>query len=402
MVARAGMHAVKAHSPGWFALFRIGFGAWLAWQFAALAPWASELFVRGGSAAGPGAGLGLCVAGATLGALLAAGWRRVWVAPALWLTWAVLHNLNPLIITPATAYVGLLLLLLALVPDGEPLRWRGRKIAPTDWAMPAGVFWGAWFLMAANYSCIGFAKLLSPSWLDGTAFARVLHDPIARPGVTRDLALALPGWAQTAFTWATVAGQAAFLPLCLTSRGRVVAWCAMVGMHLGLWTLMNFGELTAGMLWLHAFTFDPEWLPPRARVGRQPVLLYDGECGLCNATVRFLLREDAGGVLRFAPLQGKFGQAALRRLGLPTADFDSIVFLPDADGDVRRLRTAGVLDTLGTLGGVWRVAAVAGCVVPAPIRDAGYRIVARLRYRLFGEYKPTPLPDAAWAARFLD
>ncbi|MBC8009004.1 MAG: DUF393 domain-containing protein [Burkholderiales bacterium] len=136
-------------------------------------------------------------------------------------------------------------------------------------------------------------------------------------------------------------------------------------------------------------------------MGRRPVLLYDGECGLCNAVVRFLLREDATGVLRFAPLQGAFGQATLRRLGLPTADFDSLVFLPDADGDVHQLRTAGALAVLDVVGGVWRAAAKIGRVVPAPIRDAGYKIVARLRYRLFGEYVPTPLPDAGWAGRFI-
>lgn len=397
MDARAGLHAVKPHSPGWFALLRIGFGAWLAWQFTALAPWADELFARGGAV---WIWVAVCATGAGLGALLAAGWRRVWVSLALWSLWAVLHNRNPLIVTPATAYVGFLLVLLALVPDGECWRWRGRKISPSDWAMPMGVFAGAWFLMAANYSCIGLAKLVSPSWLDGTAFVRVLHDPLARPGLARDFALALPGWAHAAITWGTVAAQAAFLPLCCTRRGRLVAWCVMVAMHLGLWALMDFSELTQGMLWLHAFTFDPEWLPPRARVGR-PVLLYDGDCGLCNAVVRFLLREDATGVLRFAPLQGEFGQATLRRLGLPTADFDSVVFLPDADGDVFRLRTAGVLAVLDLVGGAWRVAATITRVVPASIRDAGYKVVARLRYRLFGEYVPADLPDAAWARRFI-
>jgi len=131
-----------------------------------------------------------------------------------------------------------------------------------------------------------------------------------------------------------------------------------------------------------------------------PVLLYDGECGLCNAVARFLAREDVTGVLRFAPLQGPFGQEALKRCGLPRENFDSLVFLPDADGVVYRLRTAGVLEVLDALGGIWRLAGKALWVVPGPIRDLAYRLIARLRYRLFGAYVPTPLPETL-ARRFI-
>ncbi len=397
------LHAVKRHSPGTFALFRIGFGTWLAWQFAALAPWAGELFSSDG-VPGHAAWAGWfggawwwaiwCVAGAVLGILLAAGWRRIWVAPALWLAWAVLYNRNPLLVTPATAYVGFLLIMLALVPEGEAWRWRGSRTPDTEWAMPLGVFAGAWFLMAANYSCIGLAKMGSPSWRNGTAFWYVLHDPMARPGFWRDLALGLPAWVLALITWGTTVAQAAFLPLCATPRGRKWAWSLMVLMHFGLLGVMNFTELTAGMLWLHVFTFDPEWIPARGRSGRQAVLLYDGECGLCNAVTRFLAREDTTGVLRFAPLQGRFAQEALKRCGLPRENFDSLVFLPDADGEIYRLRTAGALEVFDALGGIWRPVGRAARLVPGPIRDLAYRLVARLRYRLFGPYVPVPLPEA--------
>ena len=132
-----------------------------------------------------------------------------------------------------------------------------------------------------------------------------------------------------------------------------------------------------------------------------PVLLYDGACGLCNALVRFILRRDRAARLRFAPLQGAYGQAALRRLGLPTTDFDSLVFLPRGESGPGLSRTAGALAVLGELGGGWaRVARLLG-VVPAPLRDALYRLVARTRYLVFGRYRPTPLPNPAWAERFI-
>lgn len=133
------------------------------------------------------------------------------------------------------------------------------------------------------------------------------------------------------------------------------------------------------------------------------MLLFDGACGLCNAVVQFLLRRDREAVLRFAPLQGEVGQATLRRLGLPTADFDSMVFLPDATGESYRLRSDGVVAVLQVLPGPGGWARVGRWLerVPASWRDVGYRVVARMRYRLFGPYVPRPLERAEWAERIL-
>jgi len=61
----------------------------------------------------------------------------------------------------------------------------------------------------------------------------------------------------------------------------------------------------------------------------KPVLLFDGECGLCHALVVFMLRRDRCGVLTFAPLQGRTAQAFLIQHGLKTADFDSLVYVAD-------------------------------------------------------------------------
>jgi predicted DCC family thiol-disulfide oxidoreductase YuxK len=135
---------------------------------------------------------------------------------------------------------------------------------------------------------------------------------------------------------------------------------------------------------------------------RTPLLMYDGTCGLCNACVRLLLRIDKQAKLRFAPLQGVTAQATLRERGLPTEDFGSLIFVPDfprKDGPHHR-RTEGVLRVFEELGGGWRVIAWLR-VIPGWLRDPLYKIVARLRYRLFGEYRPRPLKKAEWAMRFL-
>lgn len=135
-----------------------------------------------------------------------------------------------------------------------------------------------------------------------------------------------------------------------------------------------------------------------------PVLLYDGECGLCNALMRFMLKHDRRGVLLFAPLQGRTGQAFLRSRHLNTVDFDSVVFVEDlgrADTGFE-VRSTGALRALGELGGFYgRVARVLG-VIPASLRDVVYKLIARVRYRIFGPYRPTPLPNPEWVRRILE
>jgi predicted DCC family thiol-disulfide oxidoreductase YuxK len=136
---------------------------------------------------------------------------------------------------------------------------------------------------------------------------------------------------------------------------------------------------------------------------RQPVLLYDGECGLCNGVVLFMLRHDRAGRLRFAPLQSAQGQDFLQSQGLPTSDFGSLVFVPDwvrpARGDYL-VRTDGALAAFAELDRPWR--ALSGLrVVPRVLRDAVYKLISKTRYALFGQYTPGPLPDPSWEKRFL-
>ena len=121
---------------------------------------------------------------------------------------------------------------------------------------------------------------------------------------------------------------------------------------------------------------------------RTPVLLYDGTCGLCNGVVRLLLRIDRKGRLRFAPLQSSPAQDYLRSEGLPTADFDSLVFV--------------VLDACAAAeaGGAGRALAWLR-FVPAVVRDAAYRLVSKSRFAIFGEYKPRALPNPEWEGRFI-
>jgi len=134
-----------------------------------------------------------------------------------------------------------------------------------------------------------------------------------------------------------------------------------------------------------------------------PVLLYDGTCGFCADSVQLVLRHDRRRTLRFASLQGAFG-AAVRARHPELARADTVVWVdPPSDGRGERvlLRSDAALKVAAYLGGWFHLARVAA-ILPRPLRDAAYDLVARHRHQLSGDGPSclVPAPDAR--ARFLD
>ena len=130
-----------------------------------------------------------------------------------------------------------------------------------------------------------------------------------------------------------------------------------------------------------------------------PLLLYDGHCALCNGWVRFLLRVDRGGAMRFAPLQGETG-TAFRARHSSLEGVDSMVLVEPKGSEERvSVRSTAVLRVLRYLGWPWKVGLI-GYLLPREIRDSLYDVVAWWRYRLFGRYDACPLPPAEARHRF--
>ncbi len=130
--------------------------------------------------------------------------------------------------------------------------------------------------------------------------------------------------------------------------------------------------------------------------GTHPVLFFDGVCGLCNRTVDSLIRRDRAGVLRFAPLQGQTASGLV-----PAEDVASLntVVLVDHGGTHRR--SDAIVRVLRHLGGRYRIVAGLLAAIPRPVRDFGYRIVAKSRYRVFGKKESCRLPTPEERGRFL-
>jgi predicted DCC family thiol-disulfide oxidoreductase YuxK len=132
-----------------------------------------------------------------------------------------------------------------------------------------------------------------------------------------------------------------------------------------------------------------------------PILLYDGVCGLCSRLVKFVLKRDASGHFRFASLQSDFASRILRQQGLDPDDLDT-VYLVQEPGQRLTARSDAVISVLRGLGGFWRAAAVLLRALPKSLRDWGYDVVAHNRYRIFGKHDTCLLPEGKYRDRFLD
>ena len=135
-----------------------------------------------------------------------------------------------------------------------------------------------------------------------------------------------------------------------------------------------------------------------------PIILYDGVCGLCNRFNQFVLKRDPDDRFRFASQQSDFAAKVLRRHGINPGDLDTVYLVLDYAQPGERLlaRSDAAMSVLREIGGLW--AAVAGVLslMPKWFRDRGYNLIARHRYRVFGKFETCPLPDPKYRHKFLD
>jgi predicted DCC family thiol-disulfide oxidoreductase YuxK len=132
------------------------------------------------------------------------------------------------------------------------------------------------------------------------------------------------------------------------------------------------------------------------KLNDHPVVLFDGYCRFCHATVRFLNRHDRKRQFRFATLDSKFATnlAATFEQQFP----DTVILYYQ---NKLYFRSNAVLKILEILGGRWQWTCIA-YLFPLFLRDAVYKLVAAVRYRLWGKYKTCPLPPQHLSALFLD
>jgi predicted DCC family thiol-disulfide oxidoreductase YuxK len=116
--------------------------------------------------------------------------------------------------------------------------------------------------------------------------------------------------------------------------------------------------------------------------------LFDGTCAFCERSVVFMAKRDPGGYLRFGASQSPAAEALLRDLGVARASARSIILIED--GRVF-LRSTASLRIAARLTFPWSLLRVL-LVIPTPIRDAVYRVVAAIRHRVAGKSNACEIP----------
>ena len=132
-----------------------------------------------------------------------------------------------------------------------------------------------------------------------------------------------------------------------------------------------------------------------AEVG-QCILFFDGVCGLCSRSVDFVLARDRQELFQFAPLQGETARQLLSPADVN--DLNSMVLM--IEGHPFRKSSAAVR-VLWRLGFGWQVLGTLAWLVPLPLRNLIYDLIARNRYRLFGKHDSCRMPTPAERSRFL-
>ena len=142
------------------------------------------------------------------------------------------------------------------------------------------------------------------------------------------------------------------------------------------------------------------------QLGDRLLVVYDGYCGLCNASIRWLIRRDRKDRLRFAPFSDPALEALLPANPQPSDSSGApgsilVVRLPFSASPQVLVRSRAVLAALRELPKPWPAVAVLLGLVPAFLADPFYRLVSRCRYRIWGRFEVCPLPTPDLQSHFL-
>ena len=278
---RLGIDAVHSMDAAGFALWRVAMGGFLAVHFAALLPYAPEIY--GPEGVFPDASTNLSAGAlpptpwlfssalatrATVGGLtllsvgFALGFARRLAAVLIWAGLVMLLHRNNLTHNVSLPYLGWLLLASTLVPTGEGGGFSRRD---PDWAFPKALLLGAWVVFGVSYTLGGWVKLQRPEWWTGDALGYVFERPITHAPVAY-LASLLPEPTLRLASWGSAGLEGVAAAMILLPSTRLVAWWGLTGLQLGILATMDLAELSVAVLLFHLFLYDPTWpFPDRLR-----------------------------------------------------------------------------------------------------------------------------------------
>lgn len=126
------------------------------------------------------------------------------------------------------------------------------------------------------------------------------------------------------------------------------------------------------------------------------IILFDGSCNFCSTSVQFIVKRDPGAYYQFAALQSEAGRRLLTAYKVPE-DTDSLILI---DNNRYYMKSSAALRICKHLNGGWKMFSLF-LVIPRPLRDTLYDLIAKNRYKWFGRKKACPLPSPEMKNRFL-
>lgn len=126
------------------------------------------------------------------------------------------------------------------------------------------------------------------------------------------------------------------------------------------------------------------------------LVLFDGECNFCDSSVQFILKRDTKGVFKFASLQSEVGLQIIKQHEIPR-DMESFVLVDD---DKAYYKSSAALHVCKNLKGLWKTLFIF-IIIPRPIRNIFYNIVADNRYKWFGKKESCMIPSPEIRNRFI-
>lgn len=126
------------------------------------------------------------------------------------------------------------------------------------------------------------------------------------------------------------------------------------------------------------------------------IILFDGICNFCDSSVQFIIRYDQAAYFQFASIQSDVGQALLAKYNV-SENVDSVILIEHGKAYVE---STAALRISRKLDGLWPICYLF-ILVPPFLRNTVYRLVAKNRYRLFGQKKICLLPTSSQQKRFL-
>lgn len=110
------------------------------------------------------------------------------------------------------------------------------------------------------------------------------------------------------------------------------------------------------------------------------IILFDGECLLCNRSVQYIIKRDPHMKFKFALIKSDIGKSLIEEYQIPEA-IDSVILI---EGESYYIKSTAVLNICREIN--IRFVSIFS-IVPFKFRDYLYDIVARNRTRLFGTSK---------------